>query len=429
MTFALSPSLQAPVHRRPEEDAGAESAAEVLEESLTLPFRYGAPSLFPEALVGPWVRGYAVINVREGFICEELDDIFSLQVFPEIIYPPWGEWVLNVSRSTPQILEWVPKMDVDGICSRRVIRWIRPWLLEGRLLVDSAGHAAVNGSYVPDFSGSAVRYVKTPAEGPKAVELRHIDPHWAFVSVEDGKEQLLYTAVADALVGQWNTDSQLAKASGALPGPRISFWQQAPDEDLLAAQKSLALNVRPRCVCRLPSEAAASMVVSEGVAAHFAGDAVVFVDFETDGTPEEAFPALGAPLPATWRLHLPARAGAGGGLNQPGEEGGCDLPGALRQGLEALLVKGAGTVAISAKGGSPADKEALAAAAVTALLDVAGEGRERRTGRKVSGSNAANSAGRPLELHLVVEGPPPDILRSRDAVERAIAKRSDLASP
>eukprot|EP00439_Symbiodinium_sp_Y106_P045252 s984_g5.t1 len=197
-----------------EEALKGEAAPAVAEEPITLPLRLGSPSLFPQALIGRWVRGLTVLHVREGFICEELDQTFTLQVFPEIIYPPWGEWVLNVSRSSPLVLEWAQQIDAGGIRSNRVIRWIRPWLLQGRLYADSAGTAEVNGSYIPDFTGSSVRYAKVEP-GKQVVELRHLNESWAFVSVGEGPEEIFYAAPAAELLGEWDAERAPHKGSGS----------------------------------------------------------------------------------------------------------------------------------------------------------------------------------------------------------------------
>ncbi|CAE6929336.1 HERC1, partial [Symbiodinium sp. CCMP2456] len=415
MAFGLG--ICTDVIRQPEVDEEAlqaEAAPAVTEmEPMTLPLRLGSPSLFPQALIGPWVRGLTVLHVREGFICEELDQTFPLQVFPEIIYPPWGEWVLNVSRSSPLVLEWAQQIDAGGIRSNRVIRWIRPWLLQGRLYVDSAGSADVNGSYIPDFTGTSLRYAKVEP-GRQLVELRHMNEQWAFVSVGEGPEEIFYTAPAEQLLGQWDDDRQPHRGSGVMPAPRLSFWQDASADLIEVAAKELPWNVRPRCLCRLPSDAA-SMTITEGLADHFAGDAVIFVD-ATDSVSQIA-PRLGARGPATWTVNIALSDVEK--PNQPsGVEGKEDLLGSLRQAIEALRGKGVSTLAVGSRGGH-GDSEALASASLGALLDVCGEAAPAERSKK------AEKEQKPIELHFLVEGPPTEILRCRDAVEKAIAKRSD----
>eukprot|EP00439_Symbiodinium_sp_Y106_P000837 s984_g1.t1 len=156
----------------------------------------------------------------------------------------------------------------------------------------------------------------------------------------------------------------------------------------------------------------ASMIISEGLADHFAGDAVIVVD-GTD-TVTQIAPRLASPGSATWAvqislsdMEIP---------NQPsGAEGKEDLTGSLRQAMEALRDKGVSTLAVGSRGGN-GDSEVLATAALGALLDVFGGTAPAERSKKEQ---------KPIELHFVVEGPPTEILRCRDAVEKAVAKRSD----
>ena len=73
-----------------EETVAARSAdkakVSVSEKSLQpflLPLRTGPPSLFPHAIVGPWLRAGSLIEVYSDFSCREDETDFQMQVFPE----------------------------------------------------------------------------------------------------------------------------------------------------------------------------------------------------------------------------------------------------------------------------------------------------------------------------------------------------------
>ena len=374
LAFSLTPALRV----SPEEG-----------KSWVAPLSWGS-ALFPWALIGPWLRAGSLIEVFHDFRCREGEDEFRMQTFPEVIYPRWGEWILNVPKSSALILEWTLSLDVQEQASERVIKWLRPWLLPA-LEVLNAG-CEVNGTYLPDFSQSAMRYVR---QG-HSVELLQVDQSWEFVAQE---RRLYSSSSADPAEGQWDASSVLP--DGQLPAPCVrrcllegDLVQQAREGGKELQVDRLRFNVLPRYV---NTHSNTSLVVSEGLLEQFAGDAILLVDGpDLSALPSEPLEVSGSirsfrtPLPASYCFVLEA-----GGLNQPE----IDLASALGQALEAAKNLRVESLALSPKHLKTWPLEALLAALLSAEINA------------------------PLEVHLLMDQL--EVLRGRKAVDKALANVSD----
>eukprot|EP00913_Durusdinium_trenchii_P034169 g31978.t1 len=466
--FSSSPTAtisvtEVDVDEKGETPAESTSKTNELHGPFLLPLRFRTPSIFPQALIGPWLRGGLLIEIDSNFLCREADEEMQLQVFPEVIYPRWGGWILNVSRSNALVLEWGLSMNPEYESPRRMIRWMRPWLFKGMIEVLSAGSEEVNGVYTPDFTGTVIKYTKKDGK----VELLNVNGKWEFAKCTDLNTHQIYYSFESPMpaVGQWDASSVVPPATGlgTLPAPLVRLWlgesrlaeeaQQAiPFNDELRVDR-LRFNVLPRFVSQDASSC--TFVVSQGIIEQFSGDAILVVgdvsdsdmsasNFSNNLEPMKPMKLVGGyylkmlpGLRATWSVLVTPD---GGELNQPEVSVAPDLQEAIRQACELVISEGAVSIGVShhpaVESSGSKSLEAIISAVVNAFLGLESEKSEKEQlvnkpqagqSSKASKVHTGRGDGQKPRLEVYFPVDVAEIVRARKAVEKSLAKQSDAS--
>ena len=361
---------------------------------LLVPLRFGIPSIFPQGLIGPWLRGGSVIEVDSNFWCRDVEEEFQLQIFPEIIYPRWGGWMLMLSSSNALVLEWTINMNAESVSPTRLIRWMRPWLFKGMIEAVASGSPEVDGVYTPDFTGTSLKYIKEDG----SIELLLVNGRWEFTKTAATGSKVYYSYESpDPAIGQWDAESVVPapKGLGQTPAPCVRLWlgeQQLADaaRQMMPAVSDepkidrLRWNLLPRYINDSGSSTNGLKVVyviSQGIIEQFSGDAILVLDFsssfnasgftfaadselELAGYDLKMFEGL----PSTWSILVSPEATQD--LHQPASDPGTSgtLQEAVRQVLQFLRAKGAKSLAVSIQStGAFPSLEEVASAIVNAL--------------------------------------------------------------